>query len=76
MRASSAAQTTNETASTPSAMPGLPSATRVPPIAGPSTATMLRDMPCSAFACCRRSALTVCGTRPTSAGMTMPAPTP
>ena len=54
-------------------MPGLPATTSDAADRGPSdTRSMLRDSPCSAFACCRRAGLTVCGTSPTSAGTTSP----
>ena len=76
IRASSSAAATNDTASTASAMPGLPAATITPPTAGPSDEDRFRTRPFSAFACWRRAALTVCGTSPVCAGMTNPSAAP
>ena len=47
-----------------SAIPGLPATTIAPPSAGPSTKSRFLVRPRSAFACWRRSALTVCGHEP------------
>ncbi len=55
-----------------SAIPGLPATTSAPPSAGPITQSRFLVRPRSAFACCSRSALTVCGTSPISAGRTKP----
>ena len=59
-----------------SAIPGLPATTIAPPSAGPITQSRFLVRPRSAFACCSRSALTVCGTSPISAGRTKPSPMP
>ena len=50
-RTSSAAAIAKLAASTSSAPPGLPTATSTPPSAGPSTPTIERLSPSSAFAC-------------------------
>ena len=68
IRTSNNAATTNDTASMSSAIPGLPATTIAPPSAGPITQSRFLVRPRSAFACCSRSALTVCGTSPISAG--------
>jgi hypothetical protein len=76
IRASSAVHRKKDALSTASAQPGFSATTRMPPSAGPTTRTPLRDRPCSALACCRRAGLTVCGTSPASAGTTSPSPSP
>ena len=70
MRVSRSAAPTKEAASIASAIPGLPATTITPPTAGPTTKIRFRIIPRSAFASWSRSSLTVCGTRPVSAGIT------
>jgi hypothetical protein len=76
IRPSRKAHTTKEALSNASATPGLAATTRIPPIAGPTTRTALRDNPWSALACCSRAGLIVCGINATSAGITNPSPAP
>ena len=70
MRERRSAAPTKEAASIASAIPGLPATTITPPMAGPTTKMRFRIMPRSAFASWSCSWLTVCGTRPVSAGIT------
>jgi hypothetical protein len=49
-------------------MPGFVVAAITPAIAGPTMNDVLRERPIRAFACWRRAALTVAGTRPVAAG--------
>ncbi len=76
IRVSRPAQTKKLTASTASATPGLPATTSAPPTAGPRTPTMFRDRPCSAFACCSRSALPSAGRARPRPGSRARAPMP
>jgi len=75
-RVSRSAATANDAASTSSAEPGLPSATRMPPSAGPTIPVVFRESPSSAFACCSRPGLIVAGISPCEVGITKPSAAP